>query len=301
MLTVPNFERLKVFHIVYLHRSIQRAADALGITRSAVSQSLKGLEAELGTTLFVRDSKKFQPTPPADELFKAIDPFVGELRAVLKQIESGKRVPVGHLRIGAPLDFGSDRLTRVIAKYREKYPEVTCELYLAVPVKQLEALCRGEIDLAFIDNGDVHAGRFPVTVQQAAEEEFVLVASREAYRRHGLREASFANLGKADFVDYLPGSPVARLWFKHHFKKVPPELRLVYSAESVRGVLTAIKCGIGVGVVPKHLLKGDFKDVVVVDGPGKAFVNQIVLVRQAGKKATAKEQEFIRVFRENPS
>src|SRR4051794_12486476 len=112
MLTLPNFERLKIFHLVYLNRSIQKASDLLHVTRSAVSQSLKGLEEEIGSTLFIRHSKKFQPTSQAEELFKAIDPFVSELHGALLRVEEGIKTPVGVLRIGAPTDLGSGMLTR---------------------------------------------------------------------------------------------------------------------------------------------------------------------------------------------
>ncbi|MBS1983250.1 MAG: LysR family transcriptional regulator [Bdellovibrionales bacterium] len=298
MLTLPNFERLKVFHIVYLSRSIQKAADVLNLTRSAVSQSLKSLEGELGSTLFIRDSKKFQATSQADDLFRAIDPFVSELHSTLRQMESGKKMPVGHLKVGAPMDFGSGHLTRVIGKFRKVFPCITFELQLGVPIKQLDMLCRGELDMAFIDNGDIHAQRYPVTIQSVAEEEFVLVSTEENVKVCGLRDASYAHLSKANFVDYLSHAPVARMWFKHHFKRVPPDLKVSYSAESVRAVLTAIKGEIGIGVVPKHLLEGEFKHLTVIAGPRKPFVNQIMIARQAGKNLTAKEQAFIKFFRE---
>ena len=121
MLTLPNFERLKVFHSVYGARGIQRAAELLHVTRSAISQSLKSLEDELGTVLFVRDARRFQPTPEADELFRAVDPFIHNLRATLEK----RAEPGGHLRIGAPMDFGSDRLTGLMARFRRRHPSVT--------------------------------------------------------------------------------------------------------------------------------------------------------------------------------
>ena len=68
MLTLPDLNRLKVFYVVYANKSIIRAANVLNVTRSAVSQSLKALEKEIHTTLFIRDSKKVQPTPAAETL-----------------------------------------------------------------------------------------------------------------------------------------------------------------------------------------------------------------------------------------
>lgn len=297
MLTLPNFERLKVFHIVYLNKSIQKASDVLNITRSAVSQSLKNLESELGSTLFLRNSKRFQATSQADDLFRAIDPFISELHSTLQNMESGKKVPVGHLKIGAPLDFGSGRLTQVIGKFVKMFPGVTFELFLAIPLKQLDALCRGEIDIAFIDNGDVHAQQYPVTIQSAAKEEFVLASTERNTKIFGLEDAHYSQLAKANFVDYLSHSPVTRMWFKHHFGKIPANLNVAYSAESVRAVLNAIHADVGIGVVPRQLLVGEHKGLLVIEGPRRALVNQMMIARQEGKHLTAKEREFIKFFR----
>lgn len=298
MLTLPNFERLKIFHIVYVNRSIQKAANLLNVTRSAVSQSLKMLEQELGTKLFIRDSKNFQTSPEADELFKTIDPFVTELHGALQKLEAGNKSPVGHLRLGAPMDFGSGRLTKIIGKFRKSYPEVTFEISLAVPVKQLELLCEGKIDIAFIDNGDVHAGGFPVAVQNLMKEEFVLVASPALFKKYDLAHPNLEKLAEVPVVDYLPYAPVIRMWFKHHFGKEPSCCRVAFSAESVRAVLNAIESDIGIGVVPDLLISEDFKRLKKVETPRGRFINQIMIARQLGKRATAREKEFLQFCKE---
>jgi DNA-binding transcriptional LysR family regulator len=296
MLNLVNFERLKIFHLVYLNLSIQRAADVLHVTRSAVSQSLKSLEQDLKISLFLRTSKKFEPTAEAEELFQAIDPLVSALYVTLEKMESGRSSPSGHLKIGAPMDFGARVLTKVIAKFREQYPDITFELHLAVPVKQLEMLSSGKIDMAFVDNGDVHAEKFPVSIQTVMCEEFVLAAPKRLYERSKLHGASWKTLATLPIVDYLPHAPVARMWFKHHYAKVP-DLRVVYSAESVHAVLTAVRQGLGAGVVPKNLLTGEFKDLKLVETEKKPFVNQIMLARRLGKKPTLRESAFLEFYR----
>jgi len=299
MLTIPNFERLKIFHIVYLNKSIQKAADVLNVTRSAVSQSLKTLESEVGVTLFIRDSKKFQATESAEALFQAIHPFVSELHATLQSLETGRKIPAGHLKIGAPMDFGSTHLTELIGRFRQKFPDVTFDLQLAVPIKQLEMLCRGELDLAFIDNGDIHAQRYPVTIQSIRKEEFVMVASSKNYKAWNLKDSSYANLSRMPFVDYVAHAPVVRMWMKHHFGKTPSDLNVVFSAESVRAVLTAVASDIGIGVVPLHLVARESQDLKVLQTLKKSFVNEIMLARQQGRKPSAKEQAFIQFYKEN--
>jgi DNA-binding transcriptional LysR family regulator len=298
MLTLPNFERLKIFHAIYSSRSIQKTADQLNVTRSAISQSLKLLEQEIGMNLFIRDSKNFRPTPDADDLYLTINPFVLELYETIQKLENGNKTPVGHLRIGAPLDFGSNTLTNIIGKFSKKFPDITYELVLAVPLKQLELLCAGKLDLAFIDNGDIHSNKFPITVQNLIKEEFILVASPGLFKSYRLSKPSFDKLTSIPVVDYLPHAPILRMWLRHHFGKEPIKLNLSYSAESVRGVLNAISSDLGIGVVPNLLVSGEFKHLKKIDTSKGNFINQIIIARQLGKRITVKEKEFIQFCRD---
>ena len=222
-----------------------------------------------------------------------LDPFVTELHGALQRVEAGIKSPVGHIRIGAPMDFGSGLLTTIIGKFRKEFPEITFEILLAVPVKQLELLCQGKLDLAFVDNGDVHAGGFPVTTENLMKEEFILVASTSTFKRYSLSQATLENVAAAPIVDYLSHGPVARMWFKHHYSKEPPELRVVFSAESVRAVLNAVATDIGIGVVPDLLVSGDFKHLRKVETTKGRFINQIMIARQLGKRVTVRENEFV--------
>lgn len=300
MLTIPDLNRLKVFYVVYANKSIVRAANVLNVTRSAVSQSLKALEEEIHTTLFVRDSKKVQATPAAEALFNLMGPFFQELESVLHQIETGKKSPTGHLRIGAPLDFGSGHFTEVIARFRDQYPSVTFELVLAVPVKQLDLLLQGKLDLAFIDNGDMFSKNYPISVETVQKEEFVLAASFKFYGEKIKSDRSLGHLQKLPVVDYLPHAPVTRMWFKHHFGKSISDLNVVYSAESVRAVYKAIASGAGIGVLPAQMLNQEKEErLKVIATDKKAMINQITLALPLSKKLTYTEKAFISFYKNN--
>ena len=297
MLTIPDLNRLKVFYIVYANRSIVRAANVLNVTRSAVSQSLKALEKEVHTPLFIRDSKKILPTPAAESLFKIMGPFFQELESALNTIESGRKHPIGHLRIGAPLDFGSGHLTEVIGKFRQMHHEVTFEVILGVPAKQLDLLTEGKLDIAFIDNGDVFIKSYPISVETVQREEFVLVSNNKFYSENIRGDHSFTKLQSLPIVDYLSHAPVARMWFKHHFGRSITELKVNYSAESVRAVIKAISLGMGVGVVPTELIQSEKNKLKIISTEKNELVNQIALALPLSKKLTFTERAFIAFYK----
>ena len=199
-------------------RSLIQAAQVLNITRSAISQSLKALEEELQTKLFIRDSKRVLPTEPAELLFRSMEPFIADLQTTVAEIETGKRNPVGHLRLGAPQDFGSTHLTEVIVEFQKRNPQITFELILAIPVTLLEMLAEGNLDVAFVDNGDFHAKNYPVSTVTVMKEKFILVCSSkyfdEVIRHPNLK---YDDLKKLDFIDYIHHAPVIKMWIRHHF------------------------------------------------------------------------------------
>lgn len=299
MLTLPDMNRLKVFYFVYMNNSIIRAASDLNVTRSAVSQSLKALEEEVRAPLFVRDSKKMQPTPVATALFKLMGPFFQELSGALRQIEMGRRYPSGHLKIGAPLDFGSGFLTSLITKFRKKYPTVTFELVLGAPIKQLEMLIDGKVDIAFIDNGDVFVKNYPISIDTVEREEFVLTADAKFYSENVAGDHSLKNLQAQPFVDYLPHAPVARMWFKHHFNKNISDLQVIYSAESVRGVHQAIAQKMGIGVLPARFALAAKSQLKIISTERKALINHITLALPLSKKLSLTEKTFIQFYKEH--
>lgn len=293
MLTIPDLNRLKVFYVVYVNKSIVRAANVLNVTRSAVSQSLKALEEEVHTALFVRNSKKMQATPAAEVLFKLMGPFLQELESTLQSLETGRKHPMGHLRIGAPLDFGSNYLTDIIGKFRQVHPAVSYELIFGVPVKQLELLIEGKLDIAFIDNGDVFSKNYPIFIETIQREDFILVSSAKFYNENIKGDHSLSKLQSLPIVDYLPHAPVARMWFKHHFSKSITNLNVSYSGESVRAVLRAVSLGLGIGVIPSHLIDTETNRLKVISTDKKNLVNQITLALPLAKKLTLTEKTFI--------
>lgn len=301
MLNIPDLNRMKVFYVVYMSKSLIQAGQILNITRSAVSQSLKALEEELQTKLFLRDSKKVLPTEPANLLFRSMEPFITEIREIISQLETGKKSPVGHLRVGAPQDFGSTHLTDVIVAFRKKFPQTTFELILAIPVTLLSLLSEGKLDLAFVDNGDYHAKNYPVSIVTVMTEKFIPVCSKKYFDDHVQRtNVRYEDLTDLDFIDYVGHAPVVRMWIKHHFGKAGPDLKVVFSAESVRAVIKAIQGGVGVGVVPEHLIDAELKSgrLKSISSDGRDLINQITLARRLEKPTTAREKAFVDFYKQ---
>src|SRR5215211_5121009 len=89
------------FLAVARERSFTRAAAQLGVSQSALSQTLRGLEARLGLRLLTRTTRSVAPTEAGERLLRAVGPRLDEIDAELAALGELRDKPVGTVRITA--------------------------------------------------------------------------------------------------------------------------------------------------------------------------------------------------------
>jgi DNA-binding transcriptional LysR family regulator len=320
---LPDWGRLRVFFHVHRAGSVTAAAGELHVTQSAVSQSLAKLEQELGAQLFVRRHRRLVPTPAATRLSAIVAPFALALEGGVTEIHRAQHELAGVLRLGAPVELGAHRLPPVLAAFRQGNPGVSFELALGHPSDVLPRLHEGRLDLAFIDVFERPVGgmtsppaggmtgskarRQPVEggleLVEVMEEQLVLVAARDHEARALEGSRAFGRLAAASFVEYQPAAPAVRGWFRHHFGRVPARLDLALVVESVQAVITAVRHGMGLGVVPSHTVAAELEagTLVVIGTRKRAIVNRVSLVRVLDKVPSRAEKAFVRFLERWPA
>lgn len=296
---LPDFNRLRVFFHVHQARSVGAAATALHVTQSAVSQSLAKLEAELGAQLFVRRHRAIVPTAAGDALYSVVSPFVASLQGGLEQIRRARHELAGTLRIGAPVEFGSHRLPEALAAFSRTHPGVSYALRLGHPSELVPLLTEGQLDLCFADLFDARrpaASRMnDLEVSEVMDETLVMVAAADLEREQLQGSRAFTRLSNLRFIDYHPGAPAVRGWFRHHFQRVPPRVELALTVEGVQAVISAVLHGMGLGVVPAHTVTRALEsgELVAITTRHRALTNSISLVRLLDRVPGRLEREFV--------
>ncbi|QUJ75633.1 LysR family transcriptional regulator [Sulfitobacter albidus] len=82
-----NLNALRVFALVVRHGTLQGAADALGLSRGAVSQRVKQLEADLGVTLLTREARGVTPTPAGEICARAVEDALARIDTALADVQ----------------------------------------------------------------------------------------------------------------------------------------------------------------------------------------------------------------------
>jgi DNA-binding transcriptional LysR family regulator len=101
-LSRTDLAELAVFAAVARHRSFSKAALELGVSASALSHALKGLESRLAVRLLNRSTRAVVPTEAGERLLAQVLPTLGQLEAALAELTRHAGEPVGRLRLCAP-------------------------------------------------------------------------------------------------------------------------------------------------------------------------------------------------------
>src|SRR5438270_7434258 len=92
---------LVAFLAVARERSFTRAAAKLGVSQSALSQTVRGLEARLGIRLLTRTTRSVAPTEAGERLIEAVGPAFDQIDAGLATLSEMREKPAGTIRITA--------------------------------------------------------------------------------------------------------------------------------------------------------------------------------------------------------
>ncbi|CAD7490314.1 LysR family transcriptional regulator [Aeromonas dhakensis] len=127
-ITRTDLAELAVFAAVARHQSFSKAALELGVSASALSHSLKGLETRLGVRLLNRSTRAVVPTEAGQRLLTRLLPTLNHLESALGELTRHSDEPVGRLKICAPRGAIDDLLAPVLIDYLVLYPRMQVEV-----------------------------------------------------------------------------------------------------------------------------------------------------------------------------
>lgn len=119
---------LVAFVAVARERSFTRAAASLGVSQSALSHTIRKLEARLGLRLLMRTTRSVSPTEAGERLLRTVAPRLDEIGAELDALNEFREKPAGTVRISASEHAARALLWPRIRDFLAEYPDITVEL-----------------------------------------------------------------------------------------------------------------------------------------------------------------------------
>lgn len=176
---VLDIDCLRTFVTIVDGGSFSNAAEAVGRTPSAVSMQIKKLEAQLGVSLFDRDSRSVALTRDGEKLLSRARRILSLSNEAVAQLVMPELQ--GTVKFGAPHDLAERVLPNILRNLEANYPSITVDVTADISESLLRRSERGDLDLALINFAE---GTGNPPGELLAEEDTVWVGARGggAYR-----------------------------------------------------------------------------------------------------------------------
>ncbi len=262
---------MRVFLTVVETGAHTRAARALGISQSTVSETLSALERTLGTALFRKSGKGAVLTPAGEALLpyaKRTLALTSELMTALSKVSNHVSAT---LVVAAVESLGTYVLPSRLAALRERWPNARMEVVTAVCAEILESVAAGKSDLGLVVEADTGINDESIL----AKARLVIVASPN----HPLanRRASPDQLRSYDFYTSDTAGNYHQV-LRNYFEAAQMPLPRMQALGTIEGVKRGILAsGIALGLLPTHAVSQEMSDGVLVEVNAKPPLPGVVL------------------------
>lgn len=124
----PGLEEMNAFAAIAERRSFAKAAVALGMSPSTLSQTIRGLEERLGVRLLNRTTRSVAPTEAGDRLLERLRPLLADFDAAIDTVRAFRDKPAGIIRLTVPPPAASFILAPVLQRFFAAYPDIKLEI-----------------------------------------------------------------------------------------------------------------------------------------------------------------------------
>jgi DNA-binding transcriptional LysR family regulator len=245
-----DWDKLRVFHTVAQCKSLGRAGELLGLSQSAVSRQITGLEERLGIALFHRHARGLMLSEQGDILFRTVSEMVSKLQATENTLAEAATKPKGPFTVTVPSALGTIWVAQILKEFTDLYPDI--EVTLLCEDRELDLAAR-EADAAIRLHPakDMNLVQKPLMTLHNA-----LYASNDYLRLHAAPK-SIGELKHHRIIGFeslgAPPFPEAN-WLLERKDVRALNLRPYFKVNSLVAMRTAIKQGMGIGAIPEYLM-----------------------------------------------
>lgn len=246
-----ELNELAAFALVARERSFTRAATKLGVSQSALSHTIRGLEQRLGLRLLARTTKSVAPTATGAVLLKDLAPALEQITSALDRARSVRHHPAGRLRIVMSRSAAVMVMLPRLAAFADAYPDIVLDVVTATGPVDLVA---GEFD-AGIQLGE-YLQKDMIAVRVTPDLRLAVVGSPRYFSSRSIPKEP------ADLNDHrcitlrLPGGPY-RWEFQRGRKSVTIGVSGPLVIDDTHLVIQAALAGIGLGLVYEEQVAED--------------------------------------------
>lgn len=238
--------QLRAFLAVARHGSFSRAALDIGLSQSAISLSVRQLEAELGLKLLDRTTRQVQLTAVGATLVASGSRLVDELDVTLKELRDIGVQHRGRVKMACVPAVARSLMPGCVAYCSEKWPNISLGIDDCAATEVVRKVSRGEVEFG-IASGDI--ANAELHIEPLMEDPFRLVCRRDdPIAAHGA--ATWAQLSRRRLV-MLNNTSGSRQVIEATLARTRTKVDIFLELAQPSSVLGMVEAGIGIAVVPQ--------------------------------------------------
>jgi DNA-binding transcriptional LysR family regulator len=277
-----TLRQLEVFLAVARSESVSRAAEELGMSQSAVSGALAGLERQFDIRLFDRIGKRLQ----LSQLGHSLRPRGDALHEQALELEQAfkNESDIGVLRVGATLTIGNYVSVPLMARFMRTHPGARVTLDVANMAEIARKVTNFEIDVGLVE-GELHDPNLDV-IPWCDDELVVFCAPSHPFA--GRAALGDDELRSAPWIVRESGSGT-RQTFERAMHGLFPELSILLVLQHTEAIKSAVEAGLGLGCVSRIALEEAFArgSLAACRVPERDFRRQFCFVLHKQKHRSA--------------
>lgn len=294
--TIPfDLYELYLFHLVVKHRSFTKAAEVAGLTQSAITRQMQGMENSLGLDLLERTTRSVRVTPAGEFLYHESAKLLGDVENSLQRLREEFAGAKKEIRVGVSRSIGLAYLPGFFHANLKRIPQVACRVSHQPSKDILSALEVNELDLGVL----CPPRRLPATLRitHKFDDAFTLIAPAEiASAFNNLpksRKARNEWMTKQNWLFLEENSNTGqrlRTWMLRQGWHFEPTMKL----DNFDLIINLVSLGLGLSFVPIRALAlyGQKRNLHRLNFPER-FVRELVVVVRKHRKMPQHLDQFI--------
>lgn len=266
----------------------------MGLSQSAVSHAIKGLEYQTGVRLLDRTTREVVLTPAGQQLTGKLERLLDELNSTLREAGQMGQQLSGTVRVAASQTISAHLLPQCIAHSNRRYPDIDFVLHDRPQQWVLESIRQGEVDFGIvIDPGMVG----DLQCETILSEPFFLLCRQD----HPFAQQSWVSWQalrseKLVLQDYASGSrPLIDAALAHH--RIQANANIVQEIGHPATLFPMVEAGIGISVLPALALPLPQGSHLQVKRLTPVVERQLMLARRKNRSLSAAAQALWEVVR----
>jgi DNA-binding transcriptional LysR family regulator len=263
-LNFMRLEQLQAFLAVADTGSFQQAAQRCGVTQSAISRQIQGLESDLGTTLFHRTSQA-KLTVAGDRLLPRVRKICQEWQTAVQDVSDLVAGKQPELCVAAIHSLCAHHLPPILQQFCHDYPDVQLRVTALGSDRALKVLKDGLVDLAIVMNNRFLTASAEMVIQVLFDEPIkVLIAAEHPLAQYNA--VPWEELAKYPQVVFKDGYGMQRI-VQEQFERRGARLRAVLELNTPDGFRGVVRQGELVALLPETALVEAYTDPTLAVRP----------------------------------